>query len=140
MSRTSLATIAEFLDALLRTAELPDYPNALNGVQLSNRGEVTRIAAAVDISQRVIEQAVELRANLLVVHHGMFWGGLQPLRGKQYHRLRLLLDHDIAVYSAHLPLDAHPEVGNNVLLARELGLSPTAGFGAFRGLMIGVRG
>jgi|SRR5687768_6238614 len=140
MTGTSLTAIAEYLDGLLRTAELPDYPNALNGVQLSNRSEITRVAASVDISQRVISQVAERGANLLIVHHGMFWGGLQPLRGTQYHRLRTLFDHDIAVYSSHLPLDAHPEVGNNVLLARELGLSPTAGFGEFRGLMIGVRG
>ena len=140
MTGTSLAAIAEYLDALLRTAEIPDYPNALNGIQLSNRGEVTRVAASVDVSQRVISQAAERGANLLIVHHGMFWGGLRPWRGTQYQRLRILLDHDIAVYSSHLPLDAHPEVGNNVLLARELGLSPTAGFGEFRGLMIGVSG
>ncbi len=140
MSAASLDAIAEYLDGLLRIPELPDYPNALNGIQLSNRGGVTRVAASVDISRRVIEQVVRLQANLLIVHHGMFWGGLQPVRGRQYERLRLLFDHDIAVYSAHLPLDAHPEIGNNVLLARELGLSPNAGFAEFRGVMIGVRG
>jgi dinuclear metal center YbgI/SA1388 family protein len=140
MSGTPLASIAEYLDELLHIDELPDYPNALNGVQLSNRGGITRIAASVDISRRVIEETIQLRANLLIVHHGMFWGGLQPLRGARYERLRLLLDNDIAVYSAHLPLDAHPEIGNNVLLAAELGLTPNGGFAEYRGLMIGVRG
>ena len=140
MSGTPLASIAEYLDALLHIDELPDYPNALNGVQLSNRGGITRVAASVDISRRVIEETIQLRANLLIVHHGMFWGGLQPLRGTRYERLRLLLDNDIAVYSAHLPLDAHPEIGNNVLLARELGLTPNGGFAEYRGVTIGVRG
>lgn len=140
MTGTPLASIAEHLDELLRIDELPDYPNALNGVQLSNRGGITRVAASVDISRRVIEQTIQLGANLLLVHHGMFWGGLQPLRGTRYERLRMLLENDIAVYSAHLPLDAHPEVGNNVLLAGELGLTPNGGFAEYRGLMIGVRG
>ncbi len=140
MSDATLDSIAEYLDAVLRTTELPDYPNALNGVQLANRGAITRVAASVDISRRVIEQTIKSSANLLIVHHGMFWGGLQPLRGSQYERLRLLLDNDIAVYSSHLPLDAHPELGNNALLARELGLVPGGGFAEYRGLMIGVRG
>lgn len=140
MNPATLDSIAEHLDELLRVAELPDYPNALNGVQLMNRGQITRVAASVDISRRVIEQTIQVGANLLIVHHGMFWGGLQPLRGSQYERVRLLLDNDIAVYSAHLPLDAHPEVGNNFLLARELGLTPAAGFAEYRGLLVGVRG
>jgi dinuclear metal center YbgI/SA1388 family protein len=140
MSGASLESVAEYLDDLLHIAELPDYPNALNGIQLTNRGPIMRIAASVDISRRVIEQTIELGANLLIVHHGMFWGGLQPLRGSRYERLRLLLDNDVAVYSAHLPLDAHPDVGNNSLLARELGLTPSGGFAQYRGLMVGVRG
>jgi dinuclear metal center YbgI/SA1388 family protein len=138
--RATLESIAGYLDGLLRIPELPDYPNALNGLQLANRGKVTRVAASVDISRRVIEQTIQAGANLLIVHHGMFWGGLQPLRGTQYERIRLLLDNDIAVYSAHLPLDAHPEVGNNALLAHELGLTPRGGFAEYHGLMVGVRG
>jgi dinuclear metal center YbgI/SA1388 family protein len=140
MTDATLTSIAEYLDGLLRIAELPDYPNAMNGVQLANRGAITRIAVSVDISRRVIDQTIQQGANLLIVHHGMFWGGLQPIRGTAYERLRLLMDHDIAVYSAHLPLDAHPEVGNNVLLARALGLAPDAGFAEYRGMMIGVQG
>lgn len=140
MSGIPLATIADHLDALLRTSSIADYPNAVNGVQLAHRGPVTRVAASVDISRRVIEQVIAARANLLLVHHGMFWGGLQPLRGVQYERIRLLFDHDVAVYAAHLPLDAHPDVGNNVLLARELGLTPDGGFAEHLGTMIGVRG
>ena len=140
MTEFALGAIADYLDELLRIRELPDYPNALNGVQLANRGRIMRVAVAVDVSRRVIDQVISAQANMLIVHHGMFWSGLQPIRGTQYERLRALLDNDIAVYSAHLPLDAHPEVGNNVLLAAELGLTPTAGFAEHRGFMIGVRG
>ena len=140
MSGAALESIAEHLDTLLRIGAIADYPNAVNGVQLAHRGPVTRVAASVDISRAVIERTIAARANLLIVHHGMFWGGLQPLRGPHYERVRLLIENDIAVYGAHLPLDAHPEVGNNVLLARELGLQPSDGFAAHQGTMIGVRG
>jgi dinuclear metal center YbgI/SA1388 family protein len=140
MTGASLAAIAAYADELLRITEVPDYPNALNGIQLANRGQVTRIAASVDISRRVIDRTIQVGANLLIVHHGMFWSGLQSIQGSRYERLRLLLENDIAVYSAHLPLDAHPELGNNVLLARELGLAPSGGFAEYRGFMIGVRG
>lgn len=140
MNGVPLARIAEHLDALLRVGAIADYPNAVNGVQLEHRGPVTRIAASVDISRAVIERTIAERANLLIVHHGMFWGGLQPLRGSLYERIRLLLENDIAIYAAHLPLDAHPDVGNNVLLAGELGLAPSDGFAAHQGTMIGTRG
>jgi dinuclear metal center YbgI/SA1388 family protein len=134
------SVVAAHLDALLGTATVPDYPPALNGLQLDSRAPVRRVAAAVDLSRRTIEGAIAAGANLLVVHHGMFWGGAQRLVGAAYERLRLLLEHDVAVYASHLPLDCHPELGNNVLLARELGLSPEGGFGAFKGIEIGVRG
>ena len=136
----TLQTIAARLDDLLKTRETPDYPPAVNGIQLENRGEIRGVAVAVDCSQRTIEGAVAADANLLVVHHGLLWGGVQPIRGAFYERLFRLLTHGVAVYSSHLPLDAHPEVGNNVLLARELGLAPSAGFARFQSLEIGVRG
>jgi dinuclear metal center YbgI/SA1388 family protein len=107
---------------------------------LSNRSAIRRVAAAVDFSRRTIEGAIAADANLLLVHHGMFWGGLQAVKGTQYERLSLLMQNDIAVYSSHLPLDAHPTVGNNVLLAAALGLSPESGFARFQALDIGVQG
>jgi dinuclear metal center YbgI/SA1388 family protein len=134
------AEIAGHLDALLETATVPDYGPALNGLQLANRAPVRRVAAAVDLSRRTIEAAIASGANLMVVHHGMFWGGAQRLVGAAYERLRLLLEHDVAVYSSHLPLDRHATLGNNALLARELGLEPTDGFGDYKGVAIGVRG
>ena len=136
----ALQEIVARLDDWLRTAEIPDYPGAVNGLQVQNAGDVRGIAAAVDLSRRTIEGAIAAGANLLLVHHGAFWGGVQPVRGAWYERLRLLFAHDVAVYASHLPLDLHPELGNNVLLARALQLEPDAGFGRFQSLTIGVRG
>jgi len=136
----TLTEVARHLDDLLRIAEIPDFPNALNGVQVETPGEIQRIATAVDARERTIEGARAAGANLLIVHHGLFWGGVQPLRGPVYRRLRALLREDIGVYAAHLPLDAHAEFGNNALLARALGLDPTEGFARYQTLDIGVAG
>ena len=136
----TLHAISERLDVVLRTRETPDYPPAVNGIQLENRGEIRRVAVAVDCSLRTIDGAIASGANLLIVHHGLLWGGIQPIRGALYERLYRLLASDVAVYSSHLPLDAHLELGNNVLLAAELGLVPNGGFARFAGIEIGVRG
>lgn len=132
--------LAQRLDRLLGVGGHPEYPAALNGLQFDHIGPVRRIAAAVDVSQRVIEGAAEAGANFLLVHHGLFWGGAQPVVGAQYERYRKLFQHDIAVYSAHLPLDSHPEFGNNALLAREFGLVPNRPFASYQGVPIGVAG
>lgn len=137
---TATSQVAEYLDDLLRIREIPDYSNALNGLQLANHGPVKRIAAAVDFSSQTILGATAAGANLLLVHHGMFWSGLQPLRGPAYGRLKTLVERDVAVYSAHLPLDCHPTYGNNVLLAQTLGLSPSGEFAKYKTIAIGVRG
>jgi len=140
MSSQSLIQIVEFLDETLLTSTTPDYPTALNGLQLSNSGSVTKVASAVDFSSQVIKATVAERANLLIVHHGMFWAGVQPVVGAQYARLRDLLNADIAVYASHLPLDRHPQLGNNTLLARTLGLEPTGEFARFKDIFVGVQG
>jgi dinuclear metal center YbgI/SA1388 family protein len=136
----TLRIIADHLDQLLHSRETPDYPSALNGVQLENRGEIVKVAAAVDFSRRVVEETISVEANLLLVHHGMFWGGLRPITGQSYDRIAPLLRHDIAVYSSHLPLDVHPDLGNNALLARELGLEPGGGFARYQTINVGVQG
>jgi dinuclear metal center YbgI/SA1388 family protein len=136
----SLSTIVTYLDELLGTRATPDYAPALNGLQVENSGQVGRIAAAVDASQRAIDGAVAVGAQLLLVHHGLFWSGAQPLVGRFFRRARTLLTHDLAVYSSHLPLDRHPTLGNNVLMARELGLVPTGEFARFESVAVGVRG
>lgn len=137
---TSLARITNDLDALLRTAEIPDYPQAINGVQVESDSDIVKVAAAVDLRERTIRGALDAGANLLLVHHGLFWGGLQPLRGPYYRRIHALLSSGMALYSSHLPLDAHPGIGNNVLLARELALEPASGFARYATIDIGVRG
>ena len=137
----ALADIVPFLDDLLGTRETPDYGGAVNGLQLENgSGAVTKVAAAVDFSLRTVEGAVAAGANLLLVHHGMFWGGAQPIRGAAYRRLRRLVESDVAVYASHLPLDRHPTLGNNALLARALGLQPSREFARYKTIAVGVSG
>jgi dinuclear metal center YbgI/SA1388 family protein len=137
---STFADLTNYTDELLHTAGTPDYPNAVNGIQLQNHSPIRGIAGAVDFSTRAIRGALENGANFLIVHHGMFWGGLGPLSGPSYRTLRMLLENDIAVYSSHLPLDRHPTLGNNVLLAAELGLTPTGSFACFQDIFIGVSG
>jgi dinuclear metal center YbgI/SA1388 family protein len=139
-AQASLDDVARHLDTVLRTAEVPDYPGAMNGVQVEHDGPVTRCAVAVDASLHTIDAAVASNANLLVVHHGLFWGGSQPLRGRSFQRVRRLLAHDIAVYASHLPLDLHPTLGNNAIMARALELTPSAGFARFQSIAVGVMG
>jgi dinuclear metal center YbgI/SA1388 family protein len=132
--------LAAHADELLDTATTPDYPNAVNGLQLENHSSIRAIAAAVDFSTRAIQGAIDKGANFLIVHHGMFWGGIGPLSGPTYRMLRMLMEKDIAVYSSHLPLDRHPTLGNNARLASELGLAITGSFARFQDIFIGVSG
>ncbi len=129
-----LQEIVAFLDKELRTAEVKDYPNAHNGLQLENGGEVTQVACAVDACEAAIDAACEAGADLLIVHHGMLWNGAQRVEGAAYRKLKRAMDAGLAIYSSHLPLDLHPRLGNNALLARALGIRKTEPF-----LEIGVR-
>jgi dinuclear metal center YbgI/SA1388 family protein len=133
-----LHEIVSFLDHELRTAEIPDYPGAVNGLQLENGGGVTRIAAAVDASLPVVEAAVAGGADLLIVHHGMFWQGAQPLTRAYYKKIKTAIEGGLAIYSSHLPLDVHPEWGNNIRLLRALGLEPNGTFFDWKGLRLGL--
>ena len=117
-----MRSVTDFLDTYLRISDVADFPNALNGLQLENDGRVTRIAAAVDASEATFRLAVESQSDFLLVHHGLFWEGLSCIAGPQYRKLYLALKNNLAVYSAHLPLDLHPVLGNNALLARAIGL------------------
>lgn len=117
-----LDDLAGYLDTYLQVRSIPDAPQALNGLQVANTGEVVRVAAAVDACAATIRMAAEAKADLLLVHHGLFWGGLRPLTGPAHRRVAGLIERNIALYSAHLPLDSHPDVGNNQILARRLGV------------------
>ena len=134
-----LEEIVGFLDEYLDTGRFPDYPNALNGLQVEGPERVARFAVAVDASEAVIE-AARGWAELLIVHHGLFWSGMQPLTGPHFRRIALLVESGTAVYSAHLPLDGHPKVGNAAVLAGRLGLVSLEPFGEYQGTHIGCRG
>jgi dinuclear metal center YbgI/SA1388 family protein len=140
VSAPTIGDLASHLDDYLRVQSVPDYAPALNGLQLSHRGPVHRIAAAVDVSLRTIDGAIAERANVLLVHHGMFWAGLERMSGPYYERVRRLITGDIAVYAAHLPLDVHDTHGNSRLLAAELALQPSVGFAQHEGVHCGVSG
>ena len=118
----SLSEIVSYTDRFLRIRDVGDWDNALNGLQIENSGRVTRVGAAVDISTRVLSEAVNRDIDFLIVHHGLFWPGLQPIKAALRRQLRLAFENDVALYSAHLPLDVHPRVGNNALLVTALGL------------------
>ncbi len=134
-----LSELASYLDTELRIAQIADYSNALNGLQMENgKGEVTKVVAAVDACLPVIRAAVERGADLLLVHHGLFWSGLQPVTRSVFEKTRLCIENNLAIYSAHLPLDAHATLGNNAVLMRALGLEPAASFHPYKGTDIGL--
>ncbi len=137
---TTSVKIAEFLDDILSTSTIPDYSPALNGLQLENEGEVKKIAAAVDFSSQTVSRAIDEKAGLLVIHHGMFWSGLNRFVGHRYRQLKALMSNNVAVYSSHIPLDYHPTFGNNSLLAQALNLKPDGQFGEYKNIYIGVKG
>jgi len=136
---STLAEIVEYTNDYLRIDETEDWPNALNGLQIENSGKVTKIAAAVDVSTRVLTAAAKKNVNLLIVHHGLFWPGLQAVTGALRRQLTIAFDNDIALYSAHLPLDVHPKVGNNAQLATALGLKSAKRFLKEKGQSVGLK-
>ncbi|MCI0434794.1 MAG: Nif3-like dinuclear metal center hexameric protein [Gemmatimonadetes bacterium] len=135
-----LNELVEYLDGYLRTAEVPDSARAWNGLQVEGRRDVGRLAVAVDASEEGIRSAVRWGADLMVVHHGLFWDGGLPLTGRRYRKTAMLVESGIGLYSAHIPLDVHPEVGNNPVLARALGMEVEGWFGDYNGIPLGCRG
>lgn len=135
----NLSDVVRYADEYLRVAEFGDWPNALNGLQVENSGRVSKIGAAVDASTRTFNAATDHGVDLLIVHHGLFWSGLRPITGVFARQLRLLFERDIALYSAHLPLDAHSVVGNNAQIAAALGFEETEPFMETKGQPIGVK-
>jgi dinuclear metal center YbgI/SA1388 family protein len=139
MPKTSLATVVRHCDQTLHTADFDDYSGAVNGLQVENSGKVTHLAAAVDASLATVKLAFKARADLLIVHHGLFWSPSHPWTGKKYELMRVLIENDIAVYSSHLPLDAHPKLGNNAQLSAALGLKKLKPFFSSHGQPIGLQ-
>lgn len=136
----NLKELVEQANGWLRISEIPDYPQALNGLQVENSGTVSAIAAAVDACLPVIREACQTGVKLLVVHHGLFWQGTQRIEGAMYDKLKLAMDHDLAIYSSHIPLDVHPELGNNACLMSALGLGEKAlPFARWKGIDLGLR-
>jgi dinuclear metal center YbgI/SA1388 family protein len=134
----TLSDIAGYCDRRTRVAEFKDAPGAFNGLQVANGGLVTKIGAAVDAGAVPFRLAVEQGVDFLIVHHGMYWDMPRPLTGAAYDRVCALIRGNCALYSNHLPLDAHPEIGNNALLARQLGLARARGFMPNEGGDIGL--
>ena len=137
---TALNDIVTLLDSTLRIGEIRDASVAVNGLQVENNGQVTKVALAVDGSQKSIDDAIAAGADLLVLHHGIYWCGLRPMTGWFKKKIESCLQHNLAIYSAHLPLDLHPELGNNAGLAKALGLQDCRPEVDYHGTMIGVSG
>ena len=135
----SLSKIVDYTNDFLRVRDVGDWDNALNGLQIENSGRTTRLGAAVDVSTRVLTEAAKKKVDLLIVHHGLFWPGLQPVRNALRRQLQLAFENDIALYSAHLPLDIHPKVGNNAQLIAALGLKSAQPFLEEKGQPIGLK-
>lgn len=125
---TTLEDLVAFCDKRTRRTAFKDAPGAFNGLQVANNGRVTKIGAAVDAGVIPFQKAVAAGVDFLIVHHGMYWDMPRPLTGPVYERVATLFHGNCALYSCHLPLDGHPEIGNNALLAQQLGLKPTRPF------------
>ncbi|WP_460050203.1 Nif3-like dinuclear metal center hexameric protein [Spirochaeta dissipatitropha] len=137
-------TVQEF-DSICRTWFAPEQftrmDRSLNGLQVGRRDKkIRKIATAVDACQESFRRAAEQQADLIFVHHGLFWGTPLAVTDQHYARIRMLLDSDIALYAMHIPLDQHSELGNNAVMAAELGLQEVQAFGSIKGTVIGVRG
>lgn len=132
-----LDEIVAYCDQRTRRTAFTDFPGAANGLQVANQGRVTKIGAAVDAGLAPFERAVAVGVDFLIVHHGLFWEPPRPVTGPAYKILAALLRGHCALYSSHLPLDAHPQIGNNVLLARQVGLKPRRPFLVHEGEAIG---
>jgi dinuclear metal center YbgI/SA1388 family protein len=139
MPKAPLKTIVAYCGQILRTREIGDYGGAVNGLQVENSGAVTKIAATVDASIATVKLAIAAKADLLIVHHGLFWNSRQPWTKINYELLRLLIENNLAVYSSHLPLDFHPTLGNNAILCAALGLKKLRPFLLKDGQHYGLR-
>jgi len=128
--------LVQYLDEYLQVGRIQD--ESRNGLQVEGRPEVRHLALAVDACLDTFQQAGQVGADLLIAHHGLYWEAYRPLVGAHLRRIRALLEHDLSLYAVHLPLDAHPEVGNNAVLAQILGLEVVGPFGDYHGVRVGL--
>ena len=135
----TLSEVVARADAWLQPAQYKDYDRAWNGLQVENAGSVTHIAAAVDASLTTVQKAIDAGADLLIVHHGLFWSETRPWTGRRYALMKRLVEKGLAVYSQHLPLDGHPCLGNAAQLASALGWTAHQPFFFRAGTAIGVQ-
>jgi len=133
-----LYELISYMDDYLRVTEISDV--SINGLQIEGKKEVKKVCLGVDSSLEIFKEASKRKADLILVHHGLIWGGLKSIRGLVKERISYLLENGISLYAAHLPLDMHPEVGNNIGLIKILNLSDPEPFGAYHGLKIGFKG
>ena len=132
-----LESLLQYLDDYLEIEGFPDHESAHNGLQVAGPADVGRLAVAVDASEAVILEAVSRGADLLLVHHGLFWDGRTRVTGPRFRKLRALIEGGTALFGCHLPLDAHAEVGNCAVLCKELGWEPAGRFGSHQGREFG---
>jgi dinuclear metal center YbgI/SA1388 family protein len=137
---SSAHDVIDYLDRRLDIHAFPDDPRAANGLQVQGSRPLRQVAGAVDASEAVVGRAIALGADLLLVHHGLFWDPERRITDRRYRKLAQIVTHGLWVYSAHLPLDAHREVGNAAELLRAIGLSPARPFGEWKGAKIGWGG
>jgi len=131
----------EFFRGLLDIEGFKDADSSLNGLQVDNDGSaIKKIAFAVDAGMEVFKQAAAAGAGMLFVHHGLFWGSTERLRGSHRERIKFLLDNNLALYGVHLPLDQHPRLGNNAVLSELLGIENPEPFGIYNGHKVGYKG
>ena len=139
MKKVALHKLVSFLDSELRLSEFPEDESS-NGLQIEGNPAVRKIGVSVDACDYVFNKASEMEIDFLIVHHGLIWGGLKNLRGVMKKRIKKLFDADISLYACHLPLDWHPEYGNNIQLLQLLGIRKMGEFGKYHGKNIGYWG
>ena len=132
--------LSHYLDNLLDIKEIKDSANAINGLQVQNTGDIKKVGLAVDLCMATIEKAIAAECNMMFVHHGMLWGGVKLIRGNFYDKISTMMCENLGLYSAHLPLDMHPVLGNNKVLAGQLELNELEPFGEYEGQKIGFKG
>jgi len=131
--------LEKYLNSYLKADDFTDY--CPNGLQVEGKSNIKKIVTAVSASIELFNKAIEQKADAIIVHHGIIWNYERPVYKSSYReRIKILLDNNISLFAYHLPLDAHPTVGNNAQLAKLLGLKSCKPFGDHKGQIIGIKG